>query len=296
MKKIIAICILCTLFFSCTKNNSSPDKSEMVFAPRYYSDSPGLGFASKATDTDFESGDIIGLFVTRYDGDVALPLQISGNYANNAAVTYDGSKWTAQPPVYWSEGTFDVYGYYPFINLTSVEEYPFSVSLDQSTAATDETLSGYEASDLLWASTQGVSETDDPVSLVFKHIMSRLVINLIKGEEYTGEIPSDAVVCVHNTVPACYFDVSTGIVTRNPYEVAKTITARQLSVGVYAAILVPQRVSTRLPFVEILSSGVSYLIESTFTLKPGTQHTINIVLNNNPDQVKITVGGEIKNW
>lgn len=66
--------------------------------------------------------------------------------------------------------------------------------------------------------------------------------------------------------------------------------------GVYSAIVVPQRIETRRPLVEVLVNGVSYLVESSFVFKSGTQHSMTITLNNNPDQVKIEIGGEIAGW
>lgn len=43
------------------------------------------------------------------------------------------------------------------------------------------------------------------------------------------------------------------------------------------------------------SHGVSYLVESKFVFRSGMQHTINLTLNNNPDMVRIEIGGEIEN-
>lgn len=291
MKKIFLIIATSIIIFGCTKFDSgNPDSSIMRFAPEHYTSTK---LNTKATASSFEAGDKIGLFVTQYNGNDAVPLQVSGNYANNSAVTFNGTKWTAQPAIFWADGKFDIYAYYPFQTFISVDEQPFSVALDQSLSETAEALSGYEASDFLWANNTGVIKMD-VVPLVFKHRMSKLVVNLVKGEGYTGEIPADAVVRIHNTVPNSYIDLSSGIVTKNPYESPKSITARKISTGVYSAIIVPQRITTRLPFIEVLSSGVSYLIESTFIFKPAIQHTINIVLSNNPEQVKIIIGGELE--
>jgi len=295
MKKIFTLLTAATIILSCSKMaTDTPNSAEMLFAPQHFSDSKSVvsGSVTKATATAFETGDKIGLYATKYIGDNPVKLELSGNYANNSTVTYNGSKWTASPAVYWAEGKFDIFAYYPFLKLVSVDEQPFAVALDQSTAETEEALSGYEASDFLWAEKRGITQMG-VVPLVFKHRLSRLVINLVKDEGYTGDLPADAVVRIHNTVADSYLDISSGIVTKNPYESPKSITAKKLSAGVYAAIIVPQRITTRLPFIEVLSSGVSYLIESTFTFKPNTQHTVNIILSNNPEQVKITIGGEI---
>lgn len=289
MKKIILLFSAAAMLAACNKEEvpSIPEKggNEMHFVASY----PG----TKATSSAFEAGDVMGVYVTKYDGETPVPLQISGNYANNAASTFDGAAWDTQPPVYWQEGRFDVYAYYPYMELSSVDECRFSVALDQSTEEISGSLSGYEASDFLWAKNEGIQQSET-VPLVFKHRMSKLVVNLIKGEEFSGEIPPDAEVRVHNTVADAYIDIATGTVTRNQYEQAKTITARKVSDGVYTAIIVPQRIDTRRPFVEILSRDVSYLIESSFVFKSGVQHTINITLNNDPEKVGIEIGGDIE--
>lgn len=271
----------------CSKSESEVlESNEMRFTATYPT-------VSRATGSAFETGDAMGIYVTQYNGEAPLPLQLSGNYANNAKTVFDGSVWKSSPVVYWEDGKFDVYAYYPYMNISSVDEYPFTVALDQSTEETSDALSGYEASDFLWAKATGVSRMAS-VPLTFTHKMSKLVINLIKGADYSGDIPTDAVVRIHNTVPAAIVDLASGIVTKNGYESAQSITAKKVSDGVYAAIIVPQRLDTKRPLVEVLSKGVSYLIESSFVFKAGTQHTINVTLNNNPDQVKIEIGGEIE--
>ena len=242
----------------------------------------------------FETGDAMGVYVSRYEGEMATPLQVSGNYANNVKSVFDGEKWLNSSAIYWAEGKFDVYAYYPYNKPASVDEYKFSVALDQTTEESTDVLSGYEASDFLWAKASGISKMDE-VPLSFKHCLSKVVINLVKGEEYEGNIPSEAIVRIHNTIPAAIIDLSTGVVTKNGYESAKSITAKKVSDGVYAAIVVPQRIENRLPLIEVLSHGVSYLVESKFVFRSGTQHVINLTLNNNPDKVKIEIGGEIDN-
>ena len=41
------------------------------------------------------------------------PLQVGGNYVNNASLTYNGTEWTPTRPIYWNDGSYDVYAYYP---------------------------------------------------------------------------------------------------------------------------------------------------------------------------------------
>lgn len=248
---------------------------------------------TRATATNFEGGDRIGLYVAQADA----PLEIGGNLVNNEALTYNGSRWTAAHTLYWDEGTYNAYAYYPYIQgVSSIDDQPFSVATDQSTAKTATALGGYEASDLLFATSKGIKASASPINLTFKHIMSKLKIRLVKGEDFEGEMPTTAQVYIHNTVPTATIDLQAGMATRYVKGTQQTITAHQDDDYVYSAILVPQRVENRQPLVEVVMKGVSYMYESKFVFKPGVEHLVNLIITNNPDNVKIEIGGEVENW
>ena len=251
---------------------------------------------TRATETAFENGDRIGLYATEYNGDIATPLQISGNWANNVATTYNGAAWTPAKKIFWSENTMDVYGYYPYITPTSIDEHLWSVQLDQSTPETADALSGYEASDFLWAKAAGVSQADGKVALEFKHRCSKLVIKLVKGADYSGVLPTESELYIHSTVPTATIDFTNGAVTKYLYGEMETIKARRVDDGTFEAIIIPQRLETRRPFLEYIANGVSYLYESTFIFKAGKLHTLELTINSNPDQIEIEVGGNVDNW
>lgn len=248
---------------------------------------------TRATATNFEGGDRIGLYVAQADA----PLEIGGNLVNNEALTYNGSSWTAAHTLYWDEGTYNAYAYYPYIQgVSSIDDQPFSVATDQSTAKTATALGGYEASDLLFATSKGIKASASPINLTFKHIMSKLKIRLVKGEDFEGEMPTTAQVYIHNTVPTATIDLQAGMATRYVKGTQQTITAHQDDNYVFSAILVPQRVENRQPLVEVVMKGVSYMYESKFVFKPGVEHLVNLIITNNPDNVKIEIGGEVENW
>ena len=162
------------------------------------------GQASRATETNFEKNDKIGLYVA----DAKAQLEIGGNLVNNEALTYDGSKWAAARALYWDKGTYTAYAYYPYIeNVSSITDQSFSVALDQRVAKTATSLGGYEASDLLFATSKNISASASPINLTFKHIMSKLKIRLVKGEDFEGEMPATADVYIHNTVPTATVDL-----------------------------------------------------------------------------------------
>ena len=248
---------------------------------------------TRATATDFENGDRIGLYVAQADA----PLEIGGNLVNNEALTHNGSSWTAAHTLYWDDGTYNAYAYYPYMQgVSSIDDQPFSVATDQSTAKTATALGGYEASDLLFASTKGIKASASPINLTFKHIMSKIKIRLIKGEDFEGEMPATADVYIHNTVPTATVDLQAGVATRYVKGTRQTIKAQQEGAYSYSAIVVPQRVENRQPLVEVVMRGVSYMYESKFVFKPGVEHLVNLVITNNPDKVKIEIGGEVENW
>ena len=248
---------------------------------------------TRATATAFERNDRIGLYVA----DVNAPLELGGNLVNNEALTFDGNKWAASRTLFWDKGSFNAYAYYPYIKgISSITDQPFSVSTDQSTAKTATALGGYEASDLLFATSKKIMASVSPIRLTFKHIMSKLKIRLIKGEDFEGDMPTTATVYIHNTVPTATVDLQAGVATRYVKGTRQTITAHQDGDTSYSAIIVPQRIDNRQPLIEVVMKGVSYLFESKFQFKPGTEHLVNLIISDNPDKVKIDIGGEIQDW
>lgn len=242
---------------------------------------------SRLSDTSFEDDDLVGLYLTSHN----TPLELSGNYANNAKLSYSFKKWKTDKPIYWNEGTYDVYAYYPYVaSPVSVDDFPVAVSSNQHEAA------NYACSDFLWAGKKNVQASDGTVTLKFQHCMSRLVVQLVKGEDFEGDLPDEAEVYIHSTVPSATADLNVGVVTRNQYADPITIRAKSLGDQRYAAIVVPQRINNRQPLVEVVMKGVSYLYESKFLFKPGVQHNVTLAVSKNPEQVKIEIGGELKNW
>lgn len=264
------------------------------------------GAQTKISGGAFEAGDRIGLFVTDYaDEQTPMPLQISGNRATNVAATFAGQTWTSERPVYWGEGKSDVYATFPRIeDLCDINSQRFSVSTDQSVAAEDGAPAAYESSDFLWAKAEGVSRTDGAVSLAMRHVMSRLVVRIVAGDKYVGSLPEDATVLLHSTVTDARIDLEKGSVEKDPYGGAKSIRMRSLGIistgGVdavtYEAIVVPQMLETSVPLIEINSKSVSYLLEDSFSFRPGVSYTYTATLNTSTTAIRVDIGCEIDDW
>ena len=287
MKKLWLMAVGAMMMAAC----SNEEESGMVESPQHNGEMQFVflypGETTRATDTSFENADQVGIYVTAKDE----PLKIGGNEVNNELFTYNGSVWTASRKVYWNEGSHDVYAYYPYTaSVNDIEDYSFEVLADQSTKA------GYTASDFLWAGAKAVTASASPVSMQFAHKLSNVVVVLEKGENYAGDIPSSTEVYIHSTVTKASVDLSTGDAAKDDFAGSSSIRCLQKSATEYTAIVVPQNITTKRPLVEVVSNGVSYLMEGKISLKPGMRHTFTVTLDKNPERVKIEIGGEIGDW
>ena len=253
---------------------------------------------TRATMTSFEQGDRMGLYAVEYVGDMAQPLQVSGNYLNNEPMVYNGTKWDSGRTLYWSTKECDFYGIYPYQPMAAVDEILFEVETDQNATESADALGGYEASDLMWAKAEKVAQKDGVVNLQFHHMMSRLVVKVETGPKFEGEIPDDIVTHIYNTATTAKVNYQTGSLEKYSLSENKTITMRKIDNRTFDAIIVPQFIERSTPLVEITMGGIAYLLNYSMSFRPGYQHTITITLNTSPDQekIEISIDGEIDDW
>ena len=294
--KYLAIVALALSMVACEQvanNVEIPADNRMLF------DVASPSAHTRASNGAFEPEDKIGVYVTDYADDTTpMPLQISGNRANNEVLLFDGASWAPERTIYWGEGKSDVYAYYPYMEVEDVDEQPFSVALDQDADG------AYEASDLLWAKAECVAQADGAVSLAMNHAMSRLVVKIMAGEDYVGSLPKDATVHLHSTVTDARISLANGSVVKDTYSGAKSIKMRNLGIRtfedgeavVYEAIVVPQMLETSVPLLEINSKSVSYLLEDMFNFHPGISYTYTAVLNTSTTAIKVEIGCDIEDW
>ena len=293
MKKIWLLTVGVMMMAACSNDETGNEKQNIAEGDemQFLFVHPNAG--TRVTDTQFEQFDQVGIYVTAADE----ILQIGGNEVNNELFTYNGTSWTSARKVYWNKGKHDVYAYYPYAkSVNDIEDYSFMVQADQNAAADADGMTGYEKSDFLWAGLKGVTASAQPVTMTFAHILSNIVVKLEKGTNYSGDISADTEVYIHGTVTKAVIDLSTGDAAKDDYAGTGSIKCRQLTATTYTACVVPQNITTRRPLVEVISGGVSYLMEGKISLKPGMRHTIVVTLDKNPEQMKIEIGGDIGGW
>ena len=297
MKRIYIPFLLTLALTACQESDITPEAS--VLSNEMFFNVIASGTQTKVSNNAFEASDVIGLYVTDYvDDHTPMPLQISGNRANNSFVTFDGSVWTPGQTIYWGSGKSDVYAYYPYFEtVTDVNSQYFEL-------ATDQTGEGYELSDFLWAKAEGVRQTDGTVNLEMKHLMSKLTVKIVAGDDYIGSLPEDATVHLHSTVTNVNIDIENGAVVKDPYSGAKSIKMKNLGIRtfdgekavMYEAIVVPQMLENSVPLLEINSKSVSYLLEDPFNFRPGVVYTYTATLNTSTTAIKVEIGCEIEDW
>lgn len=297
MKRLYIPLILALAVTSCQDNTVEPMVPADDGIMRFNLVVPGA--KTRVSAGAFEAADQIGLYVTDYaDETTPMPLQVSGNRANNSLVTFDGATWTPEHTIYWGEGKSDVYAYYPYIEtVADVNNLYFEVAADQ-------TGNGYEMSDFLWAKAEGVRQTDGAVNLQMNHVMSKLTVKIVAGEDYIGSLPEDASVQLHSTVTNVNINLETGSVVKDPYSGPKSIKMNNLGVRtfdgekavVYEAIVVPQMLESSVPLIEINSKSVSYLLEDSFNFRPGVAYTYTATLNTSTTAIKVEIGCELEDW
>jgi hypothetical protein len=257
-----------------------------------------LGNSTRATLTEFEAGDVMSLYAVEYSGDEVADIQSAGNYLNNEALTFNGSEWLSERTLYWSENPCDFYAFYPYRANGPMSNVLFEVATNQNSAESEEALSGYEASDLMWAKAERVAREDGAVQLSFKHMMSRLVVNIERGPSYEGELPEEIDVHIYNTATTARVNWKIGSLEKYQNSPSKTIKMRRVDADTFDAIVVPQFIERSTPLVEVTMEGIAYLLEYEMSFRPGMQHTITVTLNTSPDQekIEINIDGDITEW
>lgn len=233
---------------------------------------------TKVTDTALETGDAVGIYVVN----TPSTLSQSGNHADNVKFTYDGSKWVAEKQLYWLDDTTpaDFYAYFPYSASASVSAHSFSVQQDQSTEA------GYKASEFLCGSNKGVSPTPDPVSIITKHILSCLRIELMAGTGWADSDISAASVTVTGLKTAAKINLADASVSADGS--AADIQPLSLGGGVFKAIVVPQTVSDS-DLLKVRVGDNDYTLKTSLDIASGKQHKCTLVINRTNEGINIGV-------
>lgn len=218
---------------------------------------------TRVNDNGFCNGDVMGVYIVDYEGNKPGTLKVNGNRGDNVRHTFDepNYKWNSAYDLFWKDKHthIDVYGYYPFANPESIEDYQFEVQKDQSKATENGEMGGYEASDFLWGKVSDVAPTTSVIRLPMAHRMSNARVTLIQGSGFAeGEWTNlEKIVLTANVARKASINLSTGeIKTAGSAESTMTIPSR--TNDEWRTIVVPQTVAAGTTLFSITIGGVPY--------------------------------------
>lgn len=264
MKKSLTFIFAAALLVSCQQEENeatTPANSRITISP----------IITRATEVNFETGDKIGVTITQ-NGDFV--------YAENKQMTYNDGVF-AGDLLWYPEGNdkSQIVAYYPYKESNTPAS--FTVETDQT--------SGYGASDFMAAKKSDVLPTTNVISMNFKHMFTKLVINVTK--EIEANISS---ITLKGSIPTATLDLSALTVTADANASATSIVAQAVKANeTYRAIIVPQTVALTLEVATSDGKTLSQKLTST-TLAQGGQYSVNIRVL--PDDIEVKLSGDIENW
>ena len=218
---------------------------------------------TRVNDNGFCNGDVMGVYIVDYDGGTPGTLKARGNRGDNVRHTFDepNYKWNSAYDLYWKDKHthIDVYGYYPFANPESVDDYQFEVKRDQSKPSENGEMGGYEASDFLWGKVADVAPTTSVIRLPMKHRMSNACVTLVEGNGFAdGEWAStEKIVLTANVARKASINMADGTV-KTAGSVENTMTIPSRTGDEWRTIVVPQTVQAGTTLFSITIGGVPY--------------------------------------
>ena len=268
MKRYITLFALAAFAFAACQQTAEPE-----IVPGKVQIEPVI---TKATEVNFETGDKIGLTV--------VPDGSSENYATNECMTFAADVFTGDLEWYADIYTkADLHAYYPYSDKGNPAAY--YTFYDQT--------SGIGAADFMMASKKNVLPTVNSVAMVFKHMMTKLVVNV--DNQSGSEIESIGIGGSPRATGLDVFNMSLkdfeGELTDE--EVGPVMAYEATAGKVWKAIVIPHSGAMN---IVITLSNKKVLTQplAAMTLKSGGQYTINARVL--PDNAVVSASGEIENW
>lgn len=281
MRAALLLALCCCACQRESKELPTPDEQPL---PISITCTPGAQ-DTRATDTAFDDGDQVGLYVVTHSSTTQPTLLSSGNYADNVRFTYQGT-WASTQPLYWQDNHThaDFYLYYPYAaQMPDVHHWHVAVPADQSTP------SAMRQADVLVGRASDVAPTQEAVRIIARHMMSRLTVKLQAGRGFTDEQLRDARVAVTlgGLSTEATVDLATATATASG-ETTQNITPCCTDALTYTATVAPQEVPAG-DLVTITVNGDRYTLHRAITLKAGTSHHATVTLDKGSGSVSVAI-------
>lgn len=221
---------------------------------------------TRATDTEFQSNDQIGV-------------SVAGG-AQNVLYAFNGTDFTAAEPIKVKEAV-QVTAYYPYsASLEESNEIDFNVSSDANV-------------DFLFAPAVSVSAENATANFRFSHKMTKLAFTL---EDADDQFVNDETftVSIKEVVVDGKFNAATGVVT--PGSTTGSIT-KDITTASPVSIILPSYSEANQSEIEVqvgVSTGEFYTAKITPALAAGTQYNVTLTISANSSDMDAS--GSITDW
>ena len=282
-KTILLTAALATIVLSsCNKENE-----QAIEAPEQITVSTNIGAMTRVVTngnaSTFEEGDKISVYA--WTGTPGM-VNASSLAVNNTVNTLQSSKWVANPMMKWT----DMITPHFFLSV-----YPVRAITDfkADVVAVDPTKQ--EKSDLLVAintgdQDAGLAASNNPVSLQFDHVMSRLDVELTYRNEF-AETPTVTSVTTEAKKAGTIDYLGVSITTTGTTELFDLpITTANMS---YSSVIIPQSIQK----ITITIDGKPYIYthNEPLALKKGKTQTVKLIVGRNRIELDEVIIGDWSN-
>ena len=213
------------------------------------------------------------IFVEAYETGEATPYD-DDIYVTGAA----GTLSTGELHYPANNHNVDLCAFYPGDDINS-NSTVFSVQTNQSTE------SGYQASDLMYATKLTNKGSNATHNLVFNHALTKIVVNLVPGAGITNSnittSPGVSAVKLNNTKPNAQLSIANGVITASKASSGSAADINITGNGTSnVGIIVPQQVAAG-DFITITynSNDYTYSLPAAKTFAAGSVYTFNLELS-----------------
>lgn len=281
MKKTI---LLTAAFATMILSSCNKENDQVSETAKYITVSSSIGtmtrVATNGNASTFEEGDKISVFAWTGAPDVVNSAAL---VVNNTTNTLQNSKWMAEPMMKWTDMITPHFFLAVHPTRTITNFTADVVVVDPANQA---------ASDLLVAINSGEQNAgliaiNNPVSLQFNHVMSRLDIVLTYRNEFT-ETPAVTKVTTE-AKKAGTIDYLTGAITTTDVASLYDLPVTQANVN-YSSVIIPQGVQV----ITITIGGKAYIYNhpQPLVLNKGKVQTVKLIVGRNRIELDEVIIGD----
>jgi len=226
--------------------------------------------ATNVLQTNFSANNRIGVYINEVTSEpspsVVYPQPIEYRITNTSGKM---TRLSGADPYYPVNGhDVKINAFFPYAAITSTGVYAIGTSQVSRTE--------YEACDLMAATVTGRDESA-PLTLTFKHLASKITVNLSTTQ--SGISLSYSKIKLLNLAREAHIDAAEGVITSVSGSKTDPVLISNDGRTASSGIILPQIVSANTRFIEIellTKEKVYGIMPTTYTFEPGKSYVFNI--------------------